>query len=155
MKHFTRYCQTHILSEEIILFSQVRLTSLTASRLAGSLCQWETRNQAPRSHDSIKADIYLKHDMCHLCNYLKFILWEQLTPKFLKTFRKHFFASFQGKLLPFRGRRAWPCLCWLFFGDGTERGTWRGASVLWAALFLGNRQFCLGQEKVTSSNGNL
>lgn len=70
-----------------------------------------------------------------------------LTATLLTTFRKYIFASFfQGKLLPFRGHRVWPCLGWPFFGDRTERGTWRGASVLWAALFLGSRQFCRGEE---------
>lgn len=83
-EHFTRYCQTHTLSEEIILFSQVPLTSLTAPRLAGSLCLWETKNQAPTSHDSIKipTDIYLKLYMCHLYNYLKLILWEHWLQNF-------------------------------------------------------------------------
>lgn len=64
--------------KEIYLFSQAPLTSLTAPRQAGQLCTWETKNQALRSHDCLRSptDFYLKVDICHCCNYFKFILWE-------------------------------------------------------------------------------
>lgn len=54
------------------------LTSLTAHKLSGQLCTWETKTQAPRSHDSLRSptDFYLELDICHCCNYLKFFLWE-------------------------------------------------------------------------------